>query len=703
MRNALRLIALILASCLGSGQALPQASLLQAGPTTQNHIVQYSSGWGMQPTVNDAGGSGGGQAGTNPSELGITSVSPIGAYPVTSGGNGPNGEHGCFYDAPTTNATGYHYLCVDPNAAGGGFLSYGAGGSASPLPLIFRINGTNYNLANSTLPTLGTGVTTALAQPINAAGGFVTYSGALGTPTQGVLTNATGLPVSTGLAGTGTGVATALAQATNSSSGIITGLGLGSNVQTALAQSVGTAGGVVIGGGAGGTPSSLTLTNATGLSVSTGLTGLGTGLSTALGLPGVGAGNVMLGNVISTAVTINVPAQYATIAGAMASLNNTRIIPGGSVTISIADGSYACPGEINHVDGALISIVGDTAIPANVTITGSQQNYTPCFLVKNNHALGLIDGMTILASDGYSSPGIWTGTNPYGFGIYAYHGASIIVGYHVTITKFYYAERAELNAHIYNQNNGSTGPSASICGDVCFHAFNGGSIECRYCHASFAGDANQALGQGYLAEAGGSMIVPNSFAANNAIAGFAALNGGSMWAQSTVSGNNGQYGYHAFVRSSLDATSASASYSGVAWVASTAYTQFAWVINGGKLYVEVAASCTSAGSGGPTGTGTAIADNTCTWNYFTTAGGGNAYEADRDGTIVAYLANGNHSGGDGYLTNGGTIDANQAAATFNGLISFHATHIGKIYGAVGAQSGNGTNTPTADATSLANF
>ena len=51
-----------------------------------------------------------------------------------------------------------------------------------------------------------------------------------------------------------------------------------------------------------------------------------------------------------------------------------------------------------------------------------------------------------------------------------------------------------------------------------------------------------------------------------------------------------------------------------AWAASTAYTVGQFRKNGGRVYVCTVAGA-SAGSGGPTGTGTGIADNTVTWNY----------------------------------------------------------------------------------------
>jgi hypothetical protein len=101
---------------------------------------------------------------------------------------------------------------------------------------------------------------------------------ALGTPSSATLTNATGLPISTGVSGLGTGVATFLATPSSA------------NLAAAVTGETGT-GALVFATSptlvtpALGTPSSGTLTNATGLPVATGISGLGSGVATFLATP----------------------------------------------------------------------------------------------------------------------------------------------------------------------------------------------------------------------------------------------------------------------------------------------------------------------------------------------------------------------------------------------------------------------------------
>lgn len=179
-------------------------------------------------------------------------------------------------------------LAINTGSAGAIITFNGNAGTPSAL-VGTNITGTASGLTAGTasavavggITGLGTGVATALAINIGSAGAFVTFNGAGGTPSSMVGTNITG--TASGLtAGTASAVAV----------GGITGLGTG--VATALAINVGSAGAFTTFNGAHGTPSSITLTNATGLPVSTGISGLGTGVATALAANVNGSGSIPL-------------------------------------------------------------------------------------------------------------------------------------------------------------------------------------------------------------------------------------------------------------------------------------------------------------------------------------------------------------------------------------------------------------------------
>jgi hypothetical protein len=159
--------------------------------------------------------------------------------------------------------------------------------------------------------TTGTGVVTALGVNTGSAGAFVVNGGALGTPSSGTLTSATGLPISTGVSG------------------------LGTNVATALAVTVGSAGAFVVNGGALGTPSSGTLTSATGLPLTTGVTGTLPVANGGTGQTSYTDGQLLIGN--STGNTL---AKATLTAGSGITITN------GAGTISIAAGGGGVPSSV---------------------------------------------------------------------------------------------------------------------------------------------------------------------------------------------------------------------------------------------------------------------------------------------------------------------------------------------------------------------
>jgi len=157
LRIAAGLLALLVSSA-----AFGQGTVLQGGSWTAGRAPMYVGTGSGQAVVQDSGPAGGGTTGLGLKELLLTARG-TGTPPFVAQGTGPGGTNFCNYDAPTTNATGYHYICMSPNAtvAGvtGSIITAGSGGATSAVPLYLCSNGTCVT-PSGTIAGLTVGTTT---------------------------------------------------------------------------------------------------------------------------------------------------------------------------------------------------------------------------------------------------------------------------------------------------------------------------------------------------------------------------------------------------------------------------------------------------------------------------------------------------------------------------------------------------------------
>lgn len=340
--------------------ALAQSTVLQGGPWKPNHLPMYGSSGGSQAVVIDSGSALGGGPGVGISELGLT-IQGIGTPPYANAGKGILNTNFCDFDAPTTNATGYHYLCLSPNAQGGGLLAYGAAGAATQQPFQFYINGQFYQFPFTASGVIGPNSSTVghLACWNNTTGTLLSDCGA----STGVTRLIAGSGISLSPSG-GTGVVTVTA--TGGGSGItqLTGditAGPGSGSQAATLATVNST---------TGTFANPTITiNGKGLithaSAGTGVTGPGS--STSGYLPQwSGTGGNLLGSGLPVGLTGNNTVVETSGSGTIA----PGLIPASGVTAGSYTATNLTVGADGRITAAANGVTGSTVNGPGASVKG---------------------------------------------------------------------------------------------------------------------------------------------------------------------------------------------------------------------------------------------------------------------------------------------------------------------------------------------